>query len=156
MYNKIKISSFVLFNRFFLIRHLNLLNILKQKKLNYNFYYKLNLFKNLKKLINNIYKIIQKGYIFKLITKGLGFNFFKTINCFKINVNNSHSFIIKNNLKIKIVITKTYIYFYSFSKELILKYIYILYKLKKINKYKNVGILLDNKIYKYKIGKRKK
>lgn len=77
----------------------------------------------------------------------------------KINISYSHSIIFnykKYSNFLKIVTTKNYIYLYGYSKDLLLKYIYLFYKLRKINKYKNVGLLLPNKNYKYKIGKRKK
>ena len=74
----------------------------------------------------------------------------------KININASHCFSLKINSKLKILNTKNFLYFYSYSKELVLKYVYLIYKLNKINKYKSIGILLFDKNYKYKAGKVKK
>lgn len=148
-------KSFILFNKFYILRYLNLIHILKQKKI-YNKKFKLIQFKNLNNIIKNIYQILKKGYIFKLITKGLGFNFSIINKKLKININASHCFSLKINSKLKILNTKNFLYFYSYSKELVLKYVYLIYKLNKINKYKNIGILLFNKNYKYKAGKVKK
>jgi ribosomal protein L6P/L9E len=148
-------KSFLLFNKFYILRYLNLTQILKQKKI-FNKKYKIIQFKNLNNIIKNTYQILKKGYIFKLITKGLGFNFSILNKKLKININASHCFSLKINPKLKIINTKNFLYFYSHSKELVLKYVYLIYKLKKINKYKNIGILLFNKNYKYKAGKVKK
>jgi ribosomal protein L6P/L9E len=148
-------KSFILFNKFYILRYLNLVQILKQKK-TYNNKFKIVQFKNLNNLIKNIYQILKKGYIFKLITKGLGFNFSIINKNLKININASHCFSLKINSKLKILNTKNFLYFYSYSKELVLKYVYLIYKLNKINKYKNIGILLFDKNYKYKAGKVKK
>jgi ribosomal protein L6P/L9E len=148
-------KSFLLFNKFYILRYLNLTQILKQKKI-FNKKYKIIQFKNLNNIIKNTYQILKKGYIFKLITKGLGFNFSILNKKLKININASHCFSLKINSKLKIINTKNFLYFYSHSKELVLKYVYLIYKLKKINKYKNIGILLFNKNYKYKAGKVKK
>jgi ribosomal protein L6P/L9E len=148
-------KSFLLFNKFYILRYLNLTQILKQKKI-FNKKYKIIQFKNLNNIIKNTYQILKKGYIFKLITKGLGFNFSILNKKLKININASHCFSLKINPKLKIINTKNFLYFYSYSKELVLKYVYLIYKLKKINKYKNIGILLFNKNYKYKAGKVKK
>jgi ribosomal protein L6P/L9E len=150
-----KKKSFLLFNKFYILRYLNLTKILKQKKI-FNKKYKIIQFKNLNNIIKNTYQILKKGYIFKLITKGLGFNFSILNKKLKININASHCFSLKINPKLKIINTKNFLYFYSHSKELVLKYVYLIYKLKKINKYKNIGILLFNKNYKYKAGKVKK
>jgi ribosomal protein L6P/L9E len=147
--------SYILFNKFFVIRYLNAISYLKQKKFLNNFFI-INQFKNLKNIINNVFQVLQKGYVIKLLIKGLGYNFFKTDKYLKINLSYSHCINLKILDKLKIVITKNYIYFYSFSKELLLKYVYIIYKLKKINKYKNIGLLFSNINYKYKAGKRKK
>jgi ribosomal protein L6P/L9E len=148
-------KSFILFNKFYILRYLNLIHILKQKKI-YNKKFKIIQFKNLNNIIKNIYQILKKGYIFKLITKGLGFNFSIINKKLKININASHCFSLQINSKLKILNTKNFLYFYSYSKELVLKYVYLIYKLNKINKYKNIGILLFNKNYKYKAGKIKK
>ena len=148
-------KSFLLFNKFYILRYLNLTQILKQKKF-FNKKYKIIQFKNLTNIIKNTYQILKKGYIFKLITKGLGFNFSIINKKLKININASHCFSLKINSKLKILNTKNFLYFYSYSKDLVLKYVYLIYKLKKINKYKNIGILLFNKNYKYKAGKSKK
>jgi ribosomal protein L6P/L9E len=148
-------KSFIIFNKFYILRYLNLIHILNQKKI-YNKKFKIIQFKNLNNIIKNIYQILKKGYIFKLITKGLGFNFSILNKKLKININASHCFSLKINPKLKIINTKNFLYFYSHSKELVLKYVYLIYKLKKINKYKNIGILLFNKNYKYKAGKVKK
>ena len=148
-------KSFLLFNKFYILRYLNLTQVLKQKKF-FNKKYKIIQFKNLNNIIKNTYQILKKGYIFKLITKGLGFNFSILNKKLKININASHCFSLKIHSKLKIINTKNFLYFYSYSKELVLKYVYLIYKLKKINKYKNIGILLNNKNYKYKAGKSKK
>jgi ribosomal protein L6P/L9E len=148
-------KSFIIFNKFYILRYLNLIHILKQKKI-YNKKFKIIQFKNLNNIIKNIYQILKKGYIFKLITKGLGFNFSIINKKLKININASHCFSLKINSKLKILNTKNFLYFYSYSKELVLKYVYLIYKLNKLNKYKNIGILLFNKNYKYKAGKIKK
>lgn len=147
-------KSFLLFNKFYVLRYFNLIQIFKQKKL-LNKKYKIIQFKNLDNIIKNVYKILKKGYIFKLMTKGLGYNFAIINKKLKININASHCFSLKINPKLKILTTKNFLYFYSYSKELVLKYVYLIYKLKKIDKYKNIGILLTNKIYKYKAGKSK-
>lgn len=148
-------KSFLLFNKFYILRYLNLIKIFKQKKI-INKKYKIVQFKNLNNIIKDIYQILKKGYIFKLITKGLGYNFSIINKKLKININASHCFSLKINSNLKILNTKNFLYFYSHSKELVLKYVYLIYKLKKVNKYKNIGILLNNKIYKYKAGKSKK
>ena len=129
-------KSFLLFNKFYILRYLNLTQILKQKKI-FNKKYKIIQFKNLNNIIKNTYQILKKGYIFKLITKGLGFNFSILNKKLKININASHCFSLKINSKLKIINTKNFLYFYSYSKELVLKYVYLIYKLNKINKYKN-------------------
>lgn len=147
-------KSFILFNKFYILRYLNLIQILKQKKF-FNKKFKIINFKNLNNNIKNIYQILKKGYIFKLLTKGLGYNFAIINNNLKININASHCFSLKIPLKLKILSNKNFLYFYSYSKELVLKYVYLIYKLNKLNKYKNIGILLFNKNYKYKAGKSK-
>lgn len=148
-------KSFLLFNKFYILRYLNLIQVFRQKKI-LNKKYKIVQFKNLNNTIINVYQILKKGYIFKLITKGLGYNFSIINKKLKININASHSFSLKINSRLKILNTKNFLYFYSHSKELVLKYVYLIYKLKKINKYKNIGVLLNNKNYKYKAGKSKK
>jgi len=148
-------KSFFLFKKFYILRYLNLIQIFKQKIFSHK-KYKIVQFKNLNNIIKNIYQILKKGYICKLITKGLGFNFSIINKKLKININASHCFSLKINPKLKIINTKNFLYFYSYSKDLVLKYVYLIYKLKKINKYKNIGILLFNKNYKYKAGKSKK
>jgi ribosomal protein L6P/L9E len=150
----LKNNSFLLFNEYYVIRHLNLIQILKQKKLIDKKIELIN-FNNLTKVIMDIYRILKKGYVFKLLIKGLGYNFSIIKKNLKININYSHCFCMKIHPELKIFNTKSFLYFYSYSKELVLKYVYLIYKLKKIDKYKNIGILLFNKKYKYKAGKSK-
>jgi ribosomal protein L6P/L9E len=158
-----KNNSILFFKKFNIIRYLK-----KKKKIKlfffktiYNFIIFFKFFNSLKTFIKNTYKHLKKGYIFRLNFKGLNFAMFnnKKKKSLKINISYSHSIIFnykKYSDFLKIITTKNYIYLYGYSKDLLLKYIYLFYKLRKINKYKNVGILLPNKKYKYKIGKRKK
>lgn len=151
-----KKKSFFFFNSFFFLRYLNFTEIFKEKKIKNKIILNAH-FKSLHNKLLNIYKILQKGYIIKLLLKGLGYNIYNQNNQFlKININYSHSIIFKIKTKIKFITTKNFIYLYGFSKDLLYKYSYLLYKLKKLNNYKNVGILLPNFKYKYKAGKKKK
>jgi len=158
-----KYNSIIFFKKFSIIRYLK-----KKKKIKLFFFKNIqkfiiifNFFNSLINFIKNTYKYLKKGYIFRLNFKGLNFSIFnnKKRKKLKINISYSHSIIFdykKYSNFLKIITTKNYIYLYCYCKNLLLKYIYLFYKLRKINKYKNVGFLLPNKKYKYKIGKRKK
>lgn len=154
-------SLFVLFKQFYIIKGITnnyFFKILKKyKKKNLKFIFLKSQLISLKENIKKIKNSLKNGYVFSLYIKGLGFNIFKDENnILKINLNLSHSIIFKIPFNLKIVVNKDILYLFSYSYVTVMKYSMLIYKLRKLNKYKEVGILLINKKYKYKLGKQKK
>jgi large subunit ribosomal protein L6 len=113
----------------------------------------LNLLKKL--IINNLknYKIL---HILRLELVGLGYKIKKRQNNLLLDLGFSHCVVYKLPKTIKVAIRKKKIYILGSNKSIFYKTIQELVNIKKINIYKVKGLKIYNKIYKTKIGKKKK
>jgi large subunit ribosomal protein L6 len=101
-------------------------------------------------------KGILKGFKEILIIKGLGFKFLIKNNKIFLKLGFSHNIIIIIPKKIKIITRNNKIIFSSYNYIFLTQFIYYLRSFKKINKYKEKGLLLQNEKIVIKEGKKNK
>lgn len=109
------------------------------------------------KLIKTFEFISIFGWIYEVNIKGLGLFCYVEKNLLKMCLGHSHGILYKFDSNIlKINVKKNKIFFFGYSKMFLMNFISLFLNLKKINKYKERGLILNGIKIKYKIGKKKK